>query len=202
MTDEIVVEHEYCSYEEFGSLFFRAAVTPDKILGAIDGIAGQPIDVGPMGVGPGRIAQVTARGQIGTAVATEIPGDVIAYDVLLPVELDFTVNLQVEKERFHATVDIPLVLTARCTTDLKIVVDIAPPDACDVHLALSAEGRRASLLQRVANIDGELRRFVAKYVRREIDKPHVTAARVVDIGTAIDAAWSGMAPRRPVSVTE
>lgn len=189
-------QHEFCTYEEFGALFFRAAVTPDKILGAIDGIAGQPIDVGPMGVGPGRIAQVTATGQIGAAVATERPGDEIAYDVLLPVALDFTVNLQVDKDRFHANVEIPLVLTARSTTDLKIVVDITPPDPRQVTLELSAETLRASLLSKVANIDGELRRFVAKYVQREIAKPHITAARTIDLRAAIDSAWSGMAPRR------
>ena len=32
---------------------------------------------------------------------------------------------------------------------------------------------RASVLQRVAEVEAELRRFVAGYVRRELDKPHV-----------------------------
>ena len=101
-----------CTYEEFGALFFRAAVTPERILGAVDGIAGEPIDFGPMGVGPGKIAQVTAKGQIGEATATELPGTPISYELVIPVDLDFTINLQVEKERFHASVEVPLVVAA------------------------------------------------------------------------------------------
>ena len=41
-----------------------------------------------------------------------------------------------------------------------------------------AKGLRASVLQRVAGVEGELRRFVARYVARELDKPHVREARI------------------------
>jgi hypothetical protein len=185
-----------CSYEEFGALFFRAAITPERILGAVDGIAGEPIDFGPMGVGPGRIAQVTAKGQIGEATATELPGLPISYRLVVPVELDFTVNLQVEKHHFHASVEVPLTVTAHATRDLRIIVDVTPPNPDELELDLAAEGMRAGLLKRVANIDGELRRFVAKYVARELEKPHIVATRVIDVGVSIDVAWADMAPRR------
>jgi hypothetical protein len=195
--DDITSEEIRCSYEEFGALFFRAAVTPERIIGAVDGIAGQPIDFGPMGVGPGRIASVTAKGQIGAATATEIPGIPISYKLVVPVDLDFTVNLQVEKERFHAAVEVPLTVTAHATHDLRIIVDVTPPNPDELDLHLEAEGLRATLLKRVANIEGELRRFVAKYVARELEKPHVVATRVIDVGVSIDVAWAGMAPGRP-----
>ena len=185
-----------CTYEEFGALFFRAAVTPERILGAVDGIAGEPIDFGPMGVGPGRIARVMAKGQIGEATATELPGIPISYRLLIPVDLDFTVDLQVEKHHFHANVEVPLTVTAHATRDLRIIVDVTPPNPDELELDLEAEGIRASLLKRVANIDGELRRFVAKYVARELEKPHIVATRVIDVGVSIDVAWAGMAPRR------
>jgi hypothetical protein len=191
-------ESEYCTYEEFGELFFRAAVTEDRILGAVDAFAGQPIDFGPMGVGPGRIAQVTAKGQIGEAQATELPGVPIAYRLVVPVELDFTVNLQVEKERFHASVEVPLTVKAHATRDLRILVDVTPPNPDELELELQADGLRASLLKRIANIDGELRRFVAKYVARELEKPHIVATREIDVGVSIDVAWAGMAPRRSI----
>jgi hypothetical protein len=187
-----------CTYEEFGALFFRAAVTPDRILGAVDGIAGEPIDFGPMGVGPGRIAQVTAKGQIGQATATEISGLPISYELVVPVELDFTINLQVEKERFHASVEVPLIVTAHATTDLRIVVDVTPPNPDELKLDLAAEGLRAGLLGRIANVDGELRRFVAKYVARELEKPHIAATREIDVGVSIDVAWAGMSPGRGI----
>lgn len=189
---------ERCTYEEFGELFFRAAVTPERILGAVDGIAGEPIDFGPMGVGPGRIAQVTAKGQIGEAIATERPGTPITYELVIPVDLDFTINLQVEKERFHASVEVPLVVTAHATRDLRIVVDVTPPDPEELKLDLEADGVRAGLLGRIANVDGELRRFVAKYVARELEKPHVVATRNIDVGVSIDVAWAGMSPGRGI----
>ena len=189
---------ERCSYEEFGALFFRAAVTPERIVGAVDGIAGQPIDFGPMGVGPGRIAQVTAKGQIGEARATELPGVPITYELVVPVDLDFTINLQVEKQRFHAAVEVPLIVTAHATTDLRIVVDVTPPNPDELKLDLEAEGLRAGLLGRIANVDGELRRFVAKYVARELEKPHIAATRNIDVGVSIDVAWAGMAPGRGI----
>jgi hypothetical protein len=185
-----------CTYEEFGALFFRAAVTPERILGAVDGIAGKPIDFGPMGVGPGRIARVTAKGRIGDATATEIPGLPISYRLVVPVALDFTVDLQVEKHRFHADVEVPLTVTAHATRDLRIIVDVTPPNPDELELDLAAEGMRAGLLKRVANIDGELRRFVAKYVARELEKPHIVATREIDVGVSIDVAWADMAPQR------
>ena len=189
---------ERCSYEEFGALFFRAAVTPERIVGAVDGIAGQPIDFGPMGVGPGRIAQVTAKGQIGEARATELPGVPISYQLVVPVDLDFTINLQVEKQRFHAAVEVPLIVTAHATTDLRIVVDVTPPNPDELKLDLEADGLRAGLLGRIANVDGELRRFVAKYVSRELEKPHIAATRNIDVGVSIDVAWAGLAPGRGI----
>ncbi len=42
---------------------------------------------------------------------------------------------------------------------------------------MQAEGIRASIMQRVANVEGELRRFVARYVAREVTKPHIALAR-------------------------
>ncbi len=196
MVNEAGDDPARCTYEEFGELFFRAAITPERILGAVDGIAGEPIDFGPMGVGPGRIARVTAKGQIGEATATEVPGIPITHQLVVPVSLDFTVDLQVEKERFHAEVEVPLTVTAHATRDLRIVVDVTPPNPDELKLDLAAEGMRAGLLKRVANIDGELRRFVAKYVARELEKPHIASTREIDVGVSIDVAWAGMAPRR------
>ena len=114
----------------------------------------------------------------------------------MPVELDFTINLQVEKERFHASVEVPLLVTAHATHDLRIVVDVTPPNPDELKLELAADGLRAGLLKRIANVDGELRRFVAKYVARELEKPHIVATRDIDVGVSIDVAWADMAPRR------
>ena len=65
----VPTEDEFISYQQWGLDFFAEAVSQDRILGAVNNIAGQPIDFGPMGVGPGKIAKVRAYGEIGAASA-------------------------------------------------------------------------------------------------------------------------------------
>jgi len=187
--------HDYISYEEFGAQFFVRAVTEKRILGGVNTLAGQPINVGPMGVGPGRIAKVTAKGAIGEATATPIPGETVSYRVVLPVRLTFDVNLQVDAHRFHADLEVPLTLVARAASPLKVVIDVVPPLPDQVTVKLRAEGIRASMLNKVVGIDGELQRFVARYVEREVTKPAVAAARVIDVARAMDGAWTSISPK-------
>jgi hypothetical protein len=179
---------EYITYEQWGVSFFARAVTEERVLGAVNNLAGQPINVGPMGVGPGRIAQVRAQGAIGRAVSTPVPGDTISYRVILPVELTFDVNLQVDTHRFNARLEVPLILTARAAAPLKVVIDVIPPLPNQVTIDLRSDGLRASMLNRVVGIEGELQRFVAKYVKREIQKPAIVKARTIDVAAAVDGA--------------
>ena len=46
---------------------------------------------------------------------------------------------------------------------------------------------RASVLQVIAGVDGELKRSVAKFVRREIDKPELQKSRTIDVAKALDS---------------
>jgi hypothetical protein len=185
---------EFVSYEQWGADFFAEAVSGDRILAAVDNLAGQPIDFGPMGVGPGKIAKVRAHGAIGSATATRVAGDEITYRVDLPVDLTFELDLQVETHTFHAEVLIPLALTARAASGLRVYVEVVPPSAAEVQVQLRAEGLRASITQRVANVEGELRRFISRYVAREVSKPHIESARLIDVAGAIDRAWATISP--------
>lgn len=186
---------EYVSYQQWGLDFFAEAVSQDRILGAVNNIAGQPIDFGPMGVGPGKIAKVRAFGQIGSASAHRLDTPQIAYRVELPVSLTFEVNLQVETHTFHAELLVPLTLTAQAVEGVKIFISIDPPRSSDIEVKVQAEGIRATIMQRVVNIEAELKRFVAKYVARETSKPHIEEARVIDVSAAIDKAWGAIAPK-------
>ena len=190
MDDEI-------GYADWGTAFFTSAVTVERVLAGINVLAGQPIDVGPMGVGPGRVVKVTAHGQIGHAVGERVTAQPVAFAVRLPVTLEFTIDLGVDKHRFTADIMVPLVLTARARGDLAIVLDVTPPTTEQVVVRLKAQGLRASIVQRAANVEGELRRFIATYVSREVDKPYVMAARVIDVSGAIDRAIASLSPQRP-----
>ena len=196
-------ESDFVSYEQWGADFFAEAVSGDRILAAVDNVAGQPIDFGPIGVGPGKIAKVRAYGAIGSARAARIEGRAITYRVELPVDLTFELDLQVETHTFHADLLVPLTLTARAVSGVRVYIEVVPPDGTDVQVRVRAEGLRASIMQRVANIEGELRRFVARYVAREVTKPHIAQARIIDVAGAIDRAWATISPEaaRP-AVTE
>jgi hypothetical protein len=185
---------EYVSYQQWGADFFAEAVSGDRILGAVNNIAGQPIDFGPIGVGPGKIAKVRAYGAIGAASAERVEAEGITYRVVLPVDLTFELNLQVETHTFHADLLVPLTLTARAVDGVRVYIDVQPPHSSEVQVQVQAEGLRASIMQRVANIEGELRRFVARYVAREVSKPHIEAARLIDVAAAIDRAWASISP--------
>jgi hypothetical protein len=187
-------DEDFVSYEQWGADFFKTAISGERILGAVDNVAGQPIDFGPIGVGPGKIAKVRAYGAIGSASATRIEGREISYRVELPVDLTFELDLQVETHTFHADLLVPLTLTARAVSGVRVYIEVVPPRTADVQVQVRADGLRASIVQRVANIESELRRFVARYVAREVAKPHIQAARLIDVAGAIDRAWATIAP--------
>ena len=54
---------------------------------------------------------------------------------------------------------------------------------------MSVDRRSTELLRRVAGIDEELRRFMLRYVTRELEKEHVVRATHIHLGEVIDAAW-------------
>jgi len=197
-------EPAYCSYEEFGVDFFRRAVTLERVQQAVAALAEQPIDVGPVGVGPGRLVKVSATGGIGRTAVTPLPGPEVSFHVVLPVSLDVALDLGVETHRFHADLAVPLTLHARAMLPATVRLDLDPPTPDQVGLDLRAAGLRASVLQRVAGIEGEVKRFVARYVRRELDKPYVERARTIDVGAALDKAWASvpLAPATARSVAD
>lgn len=184
-----ISQAEEISYAEWGEQFFVAAVTDERILGVVAAVAGQPIDVGPLGAGPGRIAKIRAVGQIGDAELRRHSGLPVTYDLLVPVDLTFEVDLRLEKERFDAHLEVPIVLTARAVEGVRIHIDARPPHSGEVTVEVKADGRRAEWLRRIAGVDDELRRFVAKYVTRELDKPGIRRAREIDVVPLIDRAW-------------
>jgi hypothetical protein len=186
---------DYVEYADWGERFFASAVSAERVLTGINVLAGQKIDVGPMGVGPGRVVKVTAVGEIGTAVGERVSDSPVAFAVTLPASLEFAIDLGVDTHRFTAELLIPLTLTARARDDLSIIIDVTPPRASEVDCRLQAQGLRASITQHAANVEGELKRFVSKYVTREIEKPSVVKARTIDVSGAIDKAMQSLAPR-------
>jgi hypothetical protein len=189
------VSDDLIEYGEWGDRFFAFAVTEERVLAGVNAMAGQQIDVGPLGVGPGRVAKVTARGEIGTATGHRTSTDPVQFEVRIPVALQFKLDLGVDVHRFDAEIEIPIRLTARARNDLAIVIEVEAPASSEIGVKLKAQGLRATFTQYAANVEGELRRFIAKFVSREIAKPKVQEARIVDVASAINRAAGGVVPK-------
>lgn len=182
-------ETEYGTYEEFGVEFFRTAVSEERILGAISGVAGDTFNFGPLAVGPGKIAKVNAVGHLGTPWIARIDGPEVRFRLSIPVEVKLVVHVPLDDHKFRADLVVHLKLTARAAKPLRVVIDIDTPTKEDVDCVLEAESMRASLLNTIAGVESELKRFVAKYVAREVQKPHIMKAKDIDVAARISGAW-------------
>ncbi|GAA1917964.1 hypothetical protein [Nocardioides marmoribigeumensis] len=178
------------TYEEFGRRLFQQVLHAERIEDSIATVLGDRIELGPFGAGPGRfLAKVRALGTIGRPTATPLPGPMVAYRVDLPIDVAFHLDLAVDVHTFHAALGVPLVLTARAAAPLTIVWDITPPELDQMRVQVQVERRSSELLRRVAGIDEELRRFMRRYVVRELAKEHVERATHIHLGEVIDASW-------------
>lgn len=182
------------SYEQFGEAFLRRVLHTDRVLGSIDRILGPDFQLGPIGAGPGRrIAKLTASGRFLPTTGEPLPGREVAYRVLLPVSVDFDLDLRVDTHHFHADVLVPLHVRLRLVEPLTIVWDITPPAESDLRIEITGDRRRETALQKLAGLDGELRRFLLRFVDRELEKPHVLRARRIPVAEVIDGAWPQIA---------
>lgn len=182
MTVSEDAQPEFCSYEQFGLRFFQHAVTVERIAAGVSGLTGTPIEFGPIAAGPAKIAKVHATGAIGDpAVSPLDEQEPLRFGLHVPVNLRFAVSLPATVHRFRADVGIDVTLTARAAEPLRVVIEIDPPRSSDITVLLKAEGLTSSVLQWISGMDAELKRFLVRYIRAEIAKPHIARARSVDL---------------------
>ncbi|KAA1426702.1 hypothetical protein [Nocardioides antri] len=187
-------QREEISYEQFGNEYIRRVLHKDRILQMVNDVLGPEIRLGPIGAGPGRkAATISAVGTFRQTKGEEIPGDLLSYRVFLPISVDFDVDLRVDKHHFAADVVVPLTLTVHTVAPLRIRIDITVPSDEDVALTLQSDTRRGAVLQKLARLEPELRRFLVKVVRTELSKPYVRRATDFDMAALIDDAWPGIA---------
>ena len=175
------------SYEAFGREFFETAVTKARVESALAGLTGNAIDFGPRHAGPANLASITAKGEIRAPSVSRQEHELIRFAVVIPIYLELTVRLAAHDHRFRAHLRAHLHLTARAKRPLHVFIDIPAPTEKDVEVDIEAQGLRASVLDVVADVDGELRRFVARYIGKEIDKPNIRAMRDIDVRERLDS---------------
>lgn len=179
----------YVSYEEFGRRFLEYAASERRIAGAFSQLAGAAFDFGPIGVGPGRIARVSAQVQLGEARVRRDLGELITFELDIPLAVDLLLDLAVDRHRFEVEGYVRVHLTVRTAEPLRVIIDITEPRPGDVRIDVATDTLRGQVLRVLASVDHEIRRFIARYVAREIRKPHIAAVRDIDVATRLDAAW-------------
>jgi hypothetical protein len=206
LADELAVDPEAVvdpgqqpiGYDEFGMRFMDLVLHRDRVMESINRVLGDDFQLGPIGAGPGRkVAKVTAAGTFGTAYGEALPANPdeqrVGYHVNLPVSVAFHLDLGVDMMRFDADVVLPLRLTMELVEPLTILWHISPPHPDDVSITVKSDTRRSAVLQKLTGLDGELRRFIVRFVDRELEKPHVRKAMRIDLVTLIDNAWEHIA---------
>lgn len=184
--------HDWLSYEEFGRRFFEIAVTEERVAGALAAIAGDEFEMPPMAQGPGKIAKVIAKVKIRQPTVTRELGEKITFAIHIPLAINLLIDLRVDKQRFAVAGDIALTATARAADPLVLIIDVAKPGPSDITVQVASTSIRGELLRIVAGVDGEIRRFIAKYVRDEIDSPASQKAQKIDVAGLIDSTWTGI----------
>lgn len=184
--------HNYLTYEEFGRRFFEVAVTEERVGAAFAVIAGDEFEMPPMRQGPGKIARVEAKVKVQQPQVTRHLGATMTFSIHIPLSIDLLVDLRVDKQRFTVDGDISLQATARAVEPLALFIDVAKPRSADITVQVSSTTIRGELLRVLAGVDGEIRRFVARYIADEIDSPEAQKAQHIDVGALIDTTWTGI----------
>lgn len=196
--EEIHAELERCDYATFGAQFFEVLVTAERVAGAIGALSEDEFAIGPVPVGPGKLAKLTVTGRLGKPTARRRGREPLRFRLTIPADIDLLIEMPGQDNRFHGSVRVSLDVTARAALPLSVVFEIAPPAPEDVKVTLAGDGLRANLLRTLAGMDEEVHRYVTRFITRELDSPRVRAACELDIAAAVDAAWvARFGARRP-----
>lgn len=148
------------------------AVTSAVIADVIAQVAGDVIDVGPMRVGPGRVARVTARGTLRRAEVRDasgalgvagVPGAELAFDAQIPIALELVIEVAGGRYRYTADLQVQVHASIGREGDEAVVI-LRQLTGRDIRVQLKAHGLQAKLLAKVGDGEGELRREVVAYV--------------------------------------
>lgn len=179
------------SYQQFGASWIRCVLHKERILRTVDQVLGDQIALGPIKAGPGRtFASVTFVGRYHPTRGEEIPGELLAYAIELPISVDFDLDLGgLDKVRFNADVVVPLVLEVHTEAPLALRLELLTPTAEQIALELRTQTRRGAMIRKVAGLDGEIRRFLLRVLDTELAKPYVRRATYLDMDELITNAW-------------
>lgn len=190
----VVQAGEPISYAQFGDSWIRRILHLERILRTVEDVLGDRIELGPIGAGPGRaFASVSVLGKYRPTSGHEVLGEeLLTYAIDLPISVEFDLELPLDKLRFNAEVVVPLLLVVHTESLVRLRMEIRRPTEDQIQLQLQTDTRRGTMLQKIANLDAELRRFLLRVLDIELSKPYVQRAMNLDMEELIDASWPAL----------
>ncbi|MGV9859065.1 hypothetical protein ACWDTD_10490 [Gordonia sp. NPDC003425] len=180
------------SYEEFGRRFFEVAVTEERVAAALAPITGDSFEVGPIPSGPRGIARVSARVDIDDLRITREIGDLITFTVDIPLAIGLHVDLRVDSVVYDVRGLVTLPMVVHAAEPLMLRIDVDPPSPGDVIVGVSSRNLRGEIIRMVAQVDDEIRRFIAAHVAEQISSPETQQARIIDVAAELGRAFESM----------
>ena len=178
------------TFEELGINFVTNVVTPERVAETIAHVAGDEVRVGPMHAGPGGAATVTAVGRVGKVTAVHaFRGAPLSFDAEIPIDVSLDVRVAGASHKYSGHLTVPLHITLRAIAPVTLRFDIDAVHPEEVGVELSAEGLRAKVLQRLGDMDDEVRRAVASTVTARLGSPEALAVREIDILQRVTDVW-------------
>lgn len=100
---------------------------------------------------------------------------------MIPIDLDLEVKLALTSHRYSGRVEVPLHLEVKAVDPVMLIIETDPVRPEDVRVDLKAGGMGARFLQRVGDVDDEVKRAVADMVNERMNSPEAREAREYDI---------------------
>ncbi len=175
------------SYADFGGLFVRQVVTPERVRDTMWSLAGGELTTSIRLAGG--IVRAEGKGEVTEVSVERRSDDPLSYRVTLLATLRLIVRVAGVPHRYDGDLRVPLELRVSTKDDLSLSIDIGDVGADDIDMDLRPAGAAASLVEQIGQVNAQARREVAQLVNGRKNGPDAMTFRRIDVGPAIDTEW-------------
>jgi hypothetical protein len=115
------------------------------------------------------VAVASAVGSIAEPVIEQTGDDPLAYAVKLPVDVALDVTVAGTKHHYDIDAVVRIAFTVVLARPLSVCIVPESPTYRDVTVDVHPKGMQARMVGRVGDIERELRKHIARYVRERLD---------------------------------
>ncbi|NMN93743.1 hypothetical protein [Antrihabitans stalactiti] len=177
------------SHADFAANLLAAAASADRVAQVITRFVDEPIEIGPIAIGPGGVCTASAVGTPSKVVVA--PFNDAGWDYLVAAPVAMEVSVRIAGRELAYAIDIVvharirLVLEAPCT----VLVDVDGVESSDVTVNIDPRGVSSRLLGWLGNVGSVVEDRVVAYLNDLFESPAMHAVRRIDVAEMIDRAW-------------